>query len=149
MSIPPTTAIPMATRPLAPSPVAKARGISPKIVDALVMRIGRKRCTEASRIAFCLSTPASCFLVGKFDDEDTVLCHKADEHDDTDLTENIHRLVIEIHKDESPAYGQRYGEHDDEGIFEALELGGQDEIDEYQCEDKGKHQARRTFSIFF
>ena len=27
--------------------------------------------------------------------------------------------------------------------------GGQDEIDEYQCEDKGKHQARRTFSIFF
>ena len=89
------------------------------------------------------------FLVGEFDDENTVLRHKADEHDDTDLAENIHRLVVEIHEDECPAYSQRYGEHDDEGVFEALELGGQDEIDEYQCEDKGKHQARRTFSIFF
>mgnify|MGYP007087752574 CR=1 FL=1 len=40
ISIPPTTAVPMAIRWLQPSLVAKASGISPNMVDALVIRIG-------------------------------------------------------------------------------------------------------------
>ena len=61
ISIPPTTAVPMAIRWLQPSLVAKASGISPNMVDALVIRIGRRRCNEASLMAFILSSPLSCF----------------------------------------------------------------------------------------
>ena len=51
INIPPTTEIPMAIRPLAPSPVANANGTKPRIVDTLVIRIGRKRWMDASRMA--------------------------------------------------------------------------------------------------
>ena len=60
-TIPPTTAIPMAIRWLQPSPVAKAKGINPKTVEALVIKIGRKRCRAASCTAVTLSSPFSCF----------------------------------------------------------------------------------------
>ena len=60
-SIPPTTAVPMAMRWLQPSPVAKASGINPSTVEALVIRIGRRRCRAASLMACILSSPASCF----------------------------------------------------------------------------------------
>ncbi len=50
-SMPPTTAIPMAIRPLQPSPEAKTRGSSPNIVDALVIKIGRSRWMDACLIA--------------------------------------------------------------------------------------------------
>ena len=61
INIPPTTEIPMAIRPLAPSPVANANGTRPRMVDTLVIKIGRRRWIEASRIAVNLSIPASCF----------------------------------------------------------------------------------------
>ena len=57
MSMPPTTAVPMAIRPLHPSPVAYISGKRPRMVDALVIRIGRKRYTDASRMAVILSSP--------------------------------------------------------------------------------------------
>lgn len=60
-SIPPTTAVPMAIRWLAPSPVAKARGINPNMVETLVIRMGRRRCKAAFRMAAILSSPDSCF----------------------------------------------------------------------------------------
>ena len=50
INIPPTTEIPMAIRPLAPSPVAKANGTRPRIVDTLVIKIGRKRWMDALQV---------------------------------------------------------------------------------------------------
>ena len=47
-NIPPTTAVPIAIRWLQPSPEAKASGINPRMVEALVIRIGRRRCNAAS-----------------------------------------------------------------------------------------------------
>ena len=38
-NIPPTTAVPIAIRWLQPSPEAKASGINPRMVEALVIRI--------------------------------------------------------------------------------------------------------------
>lgn len=58
--IPPTTAIPIAIRPCAPSPEAYTNGTNPRIVEILVIRIGRKRCVEAERIASVIPWPASC-----------------------------------------------------------------------------------------
>ena len=56
---PPITATPIAIRPLAPSALANANGNRPKIVEKLVIRIGRKRCAAPQRIASNLSIPAS------------------------------------------------------------------------------------------
>ena len=47
-NIPPTTAVPIAMRWLQPSPEANASGINPKMVEALVIRMGRRRCNAAS-----------------------------------------------------------------------------------------------------
>ena len=60
-NIPPTTAVPIAIRWLQPSPEAKASGINPRMVEALVIRIGRRRCNAASLMAVILSSPVSCF----------------------------------------------------------------------------------------
>ena len=57
--MPPTTAIPIAIRPCAPSPEAYTSGTNPKIVEILVIRIGRRRCVEAERIASAMLSPAS------------------------------------------------------------------------------------------
>jgi hypothetical protein len=38
---------------------------------------------------------------------------------------------------------QRHGQHDDEGVAEALELRGQHQVDEGQREDEGQRQRRR------
>ena len=56
-SIPPMTAVPIAIRPLHPSPVANIRGKRPSMVETLVIKIGRSRCTEASLMAVILSSP--------------------------------------------------------------------------------------------
>ena len=59
--MPPTTATPMAIRPCAPSPEAIVSGSRPRMVEALVIRIGRRRCSEACSMASRLFSPASCF----------------------------------------------------------------------------------------
>ena len=50
-NIPPTTATPMAIRPWAPSPVAYTNGTRPRMVDTLVIKIGRRRTFAALRAA--------------------------------------------------------------------------------------------------
>ena len=50
-NIPPTTATPMAIRPWAPSPVAYTNGTKPRMVDTLVIKIGRRRTFAALRAA--------------------------------------------------------------------------------------------------
>ena len=57
--IPPTTAIPMATRLWAPSPSPRASGSNPKMVARLVIRIGLKRDAAAYFIASTLFIPAA------------------------------------------------------------------------------------------
>ena len=37
-------------------------------------------------------------LVGELYNQDTVLCHQPNQHDDTDLAEDIHRDAAEIHE---------------------------------------------------
>ena len=60
-SIPPTTAVPIAILWFAPSPVAMASGRRPRMVDTLVMRIGRRRWSDALLMASILLSPFSCF----------------------------------------------------------------------------------------
>jgi len=51
--IPPTITIPNGIRLVLAAPKLIAIGKAPKAVAKLVIKIGRKRCTEASTTAFC------------------------------------------------------------------------------------------------
>ena len=154
-SIPPTTAVPIAMRWLAPSPVANAKGISPNTVAALVIRMGNKsqyrsrtghqdgaQALEGS-IADGLHLVLACllFLVGKLHNQNAVLRHQPDEHDDANLAEDVHGDIPEIHEYQCAGNGKWHGEHDDERVFKAFELRRKDEVNQRQRQDKGKHQA--------
>ena len=83
-NIPPTTATPMAIRPWAPSPVAYTNGTKPRMVDTLVIKIGRRRWVRQTKSRLLP-------LIGELYDQDTVLRHQTNQHNDTDLAEYIHR----------------------------------------------------------
>ena len=59
-NIPPTTATPMAIRPWAPSPVAYTNGTKPRMVDTLVIKIGRRRWVADERITSGKLRPDYC-----------------------------------------------------------------------------------------
>jgi len=56
---PKTTTTPIACRAAAPAPLAIIRGTAPAAVAIEVIRIGRRRRAEASRMAVPMSRPAS------------------------------------------------------------------------------------------
>ena len=82
-------------------------------------------------------------LIGELDDQDAVLGDQPDQRDQTDLAVDIERAAGPLQKAERAGHGQWHGQHDDEGIDEALELGGEHQIDEAQCEDEGECKRRR------
>ncbi len=61
-------------------------------------------------------------LIGEFDDQNAVLGRDTDQHDDTDLTIDVQRVVEDIEPHQGAGHGERHGQHDDEGVDEALEL---------------------------
>ncbi|MNN74832.1 hypothetical protein D3C81_1910710 [compost metagenome] len=56
-SSPPTITMPICCRLSPPAPLAMARGTEPSTMAPVVMRIGRRRFTEASSTASCSSIP--------------------------------------------------------------------------------------------
>ena len=93
-----------------------------------------------------LVQPGLLFLVGELDDQNAVLGHQSDQHDDADLAEDVHRLVRAPHEDQRAGDGQRHGEHDHQRVLEALELRGEDQVDQHDGQDEGEHQARRALA---
>src|SRR4051812_26254567 len=59
-SMPLKTAVPSATRISAPAPAARTRGTTPRMKANEVIRIGRRRCFEASTVASKRPRPWSC-----------------------------------------------------------------------------------------
>ena len=61
-------------------------------------------------------------VVREFNDKNTVLCYKSDEHYYSDLAENVHGLPAGEHEYQCTANSQRYSEHYDKRVFETFEL---------------------------
>ena len=60
---PPTSTTPMDWRSSAPSPMPMAIGSMPKMVESVVISIGRRRSEQASSVALRISSPFSrCWL---------------------------------------------------------------------------------------
>ena len=88
-------------------------------------------------------------LIGELYDKDTVLCHQTNQHDDTDLAEYIHCDVSEIHEYQCAGNGKGHRQHDNQRVFEAFELGGQNQVDKQDCQNESEHQTGRAFTVLF
>ena len=88
-------------------------------------------------------------LIGELYDQDTVLRHQTNQHNDTDLAEYIHRDTRITHEHQRTGDSQRYGEHHYQRVLETLELGGQHQINHQQGQDHGEHQTGRTLAELF
>ena len=71
------------------------------------MRIGRRRSLAPSRAASSSALPRSCRVLRELDDEDRVLRAQADEHDETDLGEDVVHLAPKPYGGEGAEDGDR------------------------------------------
>src|ERR1700752_1516008 len=89
-SIPGNTATPRTRRSPEPAPVARASGTTPRMKLSEVMRIGLRRRRLASIAASNGGLPMmQLALFGKFHDENGILAGQADQHDKTNLREQV------------------------------------------------------------
>ena len=88
-------------------------------------------------------------LIGKFHNQDTVLCHQTNQHDNTNLAEYIHRNPPEIHEHQCAGNGERHRQHDNQRVLEAFELGGKNQVNQHDGQDEGEHQTGGTLPILF
>ena len=76
-------------------------------------------------------------LIGELHDQDAVLGDETHQRDEPDLAVDVERAPGKGERDQRPRHGERYRQHDHQRRDEALELGGQNEINEYQCKQEG------------
>src|SRR5262245_33500620 len=81
-------------------------------------------------------------LVGEFHDQDTVLGDQPDQSDKADLAVDVERASAPPQREQRAGNRERHGEHDDEGVLEALELRREHEIDEGEREQEGEIDTR-------
>ena len=133
---PPITQIAIGARVSPPSLMASATGIMPKIIAAVVIRIGRRRIVPALTSASCTLAPSAAQLVGEVDEQDRVLRDQAHQHDHADHREDVERLAGEVEPAERADHRQRQRQHDRERLDEAVELRREDHVDEHDREEQ-------------
>src|ERR1044071_8319001 len=89
--MPENTAVPSVWRSSAPAPTAQTSGTTPKMKANDVIRIGRSRSLAAS------IAPLMLELAGELDDQNGVLGGEADQHDETDLGQDVVVLAAQDH----------------------------------------------------
>ena len=83
---PPTSTTPMDWRSSAPSPMPIAIGSMPKMVESVVISIGRRRNEQAS------SKPFFALLVGIVNQQNSVFGNKPQKHGKANHTHHVGRL---------------------------------------------------------
>src|SRR5262249_41998388 len=98
-SIPKKTAVPRAWSISAPAPFAITSGNTPRMKAKEVIRIGRK--PQPGRLGRRLQSPATGLhlLSRKLNNQNRILTGKADQHDESDLRENIVVLSSRVNSD--------------------------------------------------
>ena len=89
--------MPSGRRSSEPVPVPKASGSAPNSAAMVVIRIGRKRSMQASKIASAVFLPLLALrLQRKVDHHDGVLLHDADQQHDADDGDDVQILLNSI-----------------------------------------------------
>ena len=76
-------------------------------------------------------------LVGELDHQDAVLGDQADQRDQPDLGVDVERAEAEVERQDGAEDRERHRHQDDEGVAEALELGGEHQVDDEDGEREG------------
>ena len=84
------TATPSARRISAPAPWAITSGTTPRMKAKEVIKIGRSRKRQASRVASPARHARFLLLLGELDDEDRILAGQAHQDHEADLREDVH-----------------------------------------------------------
>jgi hypothetical protein len=84
-------------------------------------------------------------LIDELDDEDAVLGRETDEHDEPDLAVNALVQTHDLKAQQCAGDGHRHGEHDGEGMHEALELRGENEEGDEHREGEDETDAAAGF----
>ena len=139
-TMPPTMAVPTECRPSEPAPVAKYSGSTPRMNAKLVIRIGRRRSSQASIAASMMLLPLLADLFRKLHDQDGVLGRQADQHDQSDLHVHVVRQAARRDERKRAQHGRRHGQQDDERQREALILRGQRQVHHQQTQPEDDHR---------
>jgi hypothetical protein len=142
----------MGVRISAPSPRPRAMGSRPRMVVAVVMRMGRRRTAAAVRMASRGSRPRALEGIGVVDEDDGVVDDDAGEEDEAEEDHDRRRSRrARRGRGQAAEEGEGNADHDDERLQQGLELGGHDDVDEEQAEAQGEVEAAslRSHSSFW
>ena len=76
-------------------------------------------------------------LVGELDHQDAVLGDEADQRDQPDLAVDVERAEADVERQDGAEDRQRHRHQDDERVAEALELGGEHQVDHEDRQREG------------
>jgi hypothetical protein len=102
----------------------------PKIIASVVIRMGRSRTRAACSRACERSHALLAHADGEVDQQDGVLGHQPHQHHDADHREHRQRGAEQQQGQHHADQRQRQRGHQRQGLQEALELAGQDHVDE-------------------
>ena len=80
--------------------------------------------------------------------QDAVLFHHAEEHEDAEHGEDVHRLLEEDEREDGKGQRERQGEQNGERMHPALKLRGEDEIHEDEGHQKRDHEGLSRLGHF-
>ena len=103
-----------------PAPVLMASGSTPSPKASEVMRMGRSRWLHGMHGRLHETLAAIEIFLGKLDDQDRVLCRKADDRQQADLEINSIGHVAQVREEEHTQRPQRHVHHHGKGNRPAL-----------------------------
>ena len=146
---PPITAMAMGAFDSEPSPSPIAMGMRPRIVQRVVMRMGRSLVRPPSTTASSIPRPRRAQPVRVVDQQDAVADHDPRHHDDPHEGGDREVGLGQEERPEHPDQSQGHGEHDDERVEQGLELGGQHHVHQDDGQDEGAQEGDEGFPLAF
>ena len=128
-----------------PGPVPNTSGSAPSSAASVVIRIGRKRSMQASKIACSGVEPAVALgLEREVDHDDAVLLHDADQEDDPDEGDQRQLGPEHLQRQQRAEAGRRQRRDDRQRVREALVQHAEHDIDrEQRRQDQQRLRADR------
>jgi hypothetical protein len=112
---------PRATRASAPAPLAKISGTPPEQRN---LRHADRAETDIGCFLDCFANAQALVtqLVRELDDQDTVLCHDANQKHEADLAIDVQACAGQQHGENGTTQSQRNGRHHNQRAYKAFEL---------------------------
>ena len=129
--MPKKTATPMARRISEPAPVESTKGTTPMVKASEVIK--NRTQTQAAGVEYrvdAIHAFVKLFFAGELHDQDGVFARETDEHNQTDLSEDVVVAVEQPDSGDSGEQRHRHDENDDQRQRPAFVLRGEHQVHE-------------------